>query len=108
LHLLLASSIRFSAKLDTGFTHTETSPLDWTTSAAVEVITRTAKNTSLAVYLLQSDYRLLREDGTQVANDVLYTDIDSLYLTEYPPERDGEVPASMSKAESPVATDSAP
>lgn len=108
MHLLLASSIRFSAKLDTGFTHTETSPLDWTTSAAVEVMTRVAKKTSLAVYLLQSDYRLLREDGTQVANDVLYTDIDSLYLTEFPPEQDSEVPAPMSKAESPVVTDNAP
>lgn len=108
LHVLLSSSLRFSAKLSKAFTHTETSHIGWTTSAAVEVITRIAKKTSLAVYVIESDYRLLREDGSQVANNVLYTDIDSLYLTEYPPETDEEIPAPTQQPVESVATDTAP
>ncbi|NUT75082.1 Vps62-related protein [Pseudomonas sp. C1C7] len=108
LHTLLSSSMRFSAKLGKAFTHTETSHIGWTTSAAVEVITRIAKKTSLAVHVIESGYRLLREDGTQVANDVLYTDIDSLSLSEYPPETEEEAPAPAQPAVDPVVTDSAP
>ncbi|AWY42304.1 DUF946 domain-containing protein [Pseudomonas putida] len=108
LHVLLSSAIRFSAKLSKAFTHTENSHIGWTTSAAVEVITRIAKKTSLAAYVIESDYKLLREDGTQVANDVLYTDIDSLYLTEYPAETDCNVLTSMQQVVEPVVTDTAP
>ena len=88
LFLLDRSSIKFSARLNKDFIHTDnTSHSDWTTSEEVEVITRVAKNKSVAVYLMQSDYRLLREDGTQVATEIRYTDVDSLYLTEYPSEK---------------------
>jgi hypothetical protein len=108
LHVLLSSSLHFSAKLSKAFTHTETSHIGWTTSAAVEVITRIAKKTSLAVYVMESDYKLLREDGTQVANNVLYTDIDSLHLTEYTTETDCSSPTSTQQPVEPVVTDTAP
>ncbi|WP_433768030.1 Vps62-related protein [Pseudomonas putida] len=108
LHVLLSASIRFSAKLSKAFTHTETSHIGWTTSAAVEVITRIAKKTSVAVYVIESRFRLLREDGAQVANDVLYTEIDSLYLTEYPPETDSKTATSTQQPAESVATDNAP
>ncbi|MCW8276194.1 Vps62-related protein [Pseudomonas sp. PCH199] len=108
LFLLLSSPIRFSARLSKDFTHTETSHSDWITSTPVEIITRVAKNKVVAVYLMQSDYRLLREDGTQVATAIRYTDIDSLYLTEYPPEKDGEVLSPMPGTDSPAPTGNEP
>lgn len=44
------------------------------------------KQTSVAVYQMQSHYELVREDGTQVAVDFGYTDDSSVLLTQYPPE----------------------
>lgn len=106
---LLSSSIRFSARLSTDFTHTETSSISWSASESVEVITKVPKLKFVAVYQIQSDYRLLREDGTQLVTDISYTDTDSLYLTEYPFERDCEVTeTSLPLADSSTATDTAP
>jgi hypothetical protein len=106
---LLSSSIRFSARLSTDFTHTETSSISWSPSESVEVITKVPKLKFVAVYQIQSDYRLLREDGTQVATDISYTDTDSLYLSEYPFERDCEVTeTSLPLADSSTATDTVP
>lgn len=110
LFLLDISSIKFSARLSRDFIHADTSHNDWTTSAEVEVITRVAKNKSVAVYLMQSDYRLLREDGTQVATDIRYSDINSLYVSEFPSEKDNEAVRVMPEQvpEPPAITDTAP
>jgi hypothetical protein len=108
LFLLNTSSIKFSARLSKDFTHTEISHGDWTTCAEVVVITRAAKNKSVAVYVMQSDYKLLREDGTQVATDIRYTDIDSLHFTEYPSEEDPVVAIPAPVKASPKAIDNAP
>ncbi|SUD27525.1 Plant protein of uncharacterised function (DUF946) [Pseudomonas fluorescens] len=86
-----ASSIKFSAKLSKGMTHTETSSDGWTTSTAFEIAATVPANKAVAVYLIQSDYKLLRQNGTQVATDVSYTDGDSVYWSEYPPTRECEV-----------------
>ncbi|NVZ20296.1 Vps62-related protein [Pseudomonas costantinii] len=85
---LLGSSIKFSAKLSKSLTHTETSSNGWTTSTAFEIAAAVPANKAVAVYLIQSDYRLLRHNGTQVASDVSYTDGDSVYWSEYPPTRE--------------------
>ncbi|HCS43758.1 MAG TPA: hypothetical protein DIW52_13165 [Pseudomonas sp.] len=109
LSWLLSSPVQFSARLSKDFTHTEISSISWSASAAVEIITIVPKHKFVAVYQIQSDYRLLREDGTQVAIDISYTDTDSLYLTEYPIESDCEVTdTSLPLADSSTATDTAP
>jgi hypothetical protein len=108
LFQLMNASIRFSARLSNDFTHTQASPNGWLNSAAVEVISRVEKNKSVVAYLMQSDYRLLREDGTQVASDIRYTDTDSLHFSEYPPEKNSEVLSPNPMTEPPVATDTAP
>ncbi|MDY0896758.1 Vps62-related protein [Pseudomonas fluorescens] len=88
---LWGTSIKFSAKLSKGLTHTETSSSGWVTSTAFEIAAAVPANKAVAVYLIQSDYRLLRENGTQVATDVSYTDGDSVYWSEYPPTRECQV-----------------
>ena len=109
LSWLLSSSIRFSARLSTDFTHAEPSSISWSASESVEVITKVPTLKFVAVYQIQSDYRLLREDGTQVATDISYTDTDSLYLSEYPFESECKVSdTSLPQADSSTTIDTAP
>ncbi|WP_308581592.1 Vps62-related protein [Pseudomonas extremaustralis] len=85
------ASGKVSAKLSGGFTHTQTSSEGWTTSTAFEINATVPAHKAVAVYLVQSDYKLLRENGTQVATDISYTDGDNVYWSEYPPARECEV-----------------
>lgn len=85
------ASGKVSAKLSGGFTHTQTTSEGWTTSTAFEINATVPAHKAVAVYLVQSDYRLLRENGTQVATNISYTDGDSVYWSEYPPARECEV-----------------
>jgi hypothetical protein len=103
-----ASLISFSAKLDRRFAHTD-AVNGWSDSAAVDVVAIAQKNRTVAVYQMLSNYRLLRGNGTQVANDVGYTDSNNLYLTEYPPENERENTETQLPMEaSPTPTDTAP
>jgi hypothetical protein len=77
---------KFSARLPEHFTHTETSASGWNEMRPQVVIAMVAKQTAVAVYQMESHYKLIREDGTQVAVDFGYTDDSSVHLTQYPPE----------------------
>jgi hypothetical protein len=94
--------INFSARLDRNFARTEASAAGWSSPKTAEVVAIAPKSKLLAVYQLQSHYDLLREDGTQAGINLPYTDNDSFYLAEYPPE-ESEVNASQ-----PTATDTSP
>lgn len=85
------ASGKVSAKLSGGLTHTQTSSEGWSTSTAFEVNATVPAQKAVAVYLVQSDYKLLRENGTQLATSISYTDGDSVYWSEYPPARECEV-----------------
>ena len=100
--------IKFSAKLSKSFSRTETSSNGWMASKSVEVVAIIPKNKIMAVYQLQSHYELLRKDGTQVAVNIAYTDSDSFYLAEYPPEVDSETTATLPVADISAATNTAP
>lgn len=129
------SAITCSARLGDSFCNTESAPYEWVNSAESEVIALVARKRFAAVYLMQSDYRLLRADGSVVEGHLSYTDMDSLHLSDYPiepepakeaqtgpekqtpPEPDNEpekqpVPAPRTElqapAESPVITNTAP
>lgn len=86
-----ASSIKVSAKLSNTLSHTQTSTSGWTTSKGFEIVAKVPSRKAIATYLIQSNYRLLRQDGTQVADTVSYTDINSVYWSEYPPTKECEV-----------------
>jgi hypothetical protein len=99
--------IGFSARLNRNFARAEPSSAGWSAPKAVEVVAIVPKSKLLAVYQLQSHYDLLREDGTQAGINLAYTDNDSFYLAEYPPE-ESEVKATQPMADLPTATDTAP
>jgi hypothetical protein len=96
-----AQALNFSASLDKHFTHTETSSWGWRDTHPQKVIAIAGKNKAVAVYQLQSTYQLLREDNTPVAIDIEYSDDESLLLTEFPSEENGEI-----KVSTPITTDS--
>lgn len=105
----LPSSISFSAKLDGNFAHTEPSASEWFNAETLEIVTIIQANKTVAFYLLQSDYRLLREDGSEVATGVSYTNLSSLHMTEYPLETNCvDTQPSMRVAELSTVTDNAP
>lgn len=78
--------IKFSARLGETFTHTETSNSGWTTPDIVAVAANVAKNKMMALYQLQSNYDLWRENRTETAINFRYSDRNSLHWLEYPPE----------------------
>ncbi|MFW9083644.1 Vps62-related protein [Pseudomonas sp. P2758] len=78
--------IKFSAKLSEEFTHTQTSISGWTTPDIGAVAANVAKNTMMALYQLQSNYDLWRENRTETAINFMYSDSKSLCWLQYPPE----------------------
>lgn len=74
--------LNFSAHLSREFTHTLRSAKGWSHAAPLEIITYVAPKKAVAAYLLRSEYRLLREDGSQVSGTVVYTNGDHVYLSE--------------------------
>lgn len=81
-HWPVSATSLFSARLSESFTLTE-SASGWNGPAQVEVATIVAKNRAVAAYELQSTYRLLRENRTQVPCELYYIDGNSLHLTQY-------------------------
>ncbi|MGY2440696.1 Vps62-related protein [Pseudomonas sp. SDO52101_S400] len=94
----LQSGMVYSANLSDGFAHNGSTAHEWFNSASADVIALVARQRFAAVYVIQSEFRLLREDGSQVEETISYTDLDSLHLAEYPQE--AEPPAKP--AEEPV------
>ena len=83
----------FSARLNNGFSQCEFHSNEWRNPAPIDVAAVIAGNRSVAVYLLQSDYSLLRADGTRVTSDISYTDSNSLHFSEYmAPQPDSIIP----------------
>lgn len=76
----------FSARLGHDFTQCEIHSNEWLNTAAIDVVAVVDKNRSVAVYLKQSDYRLLRADGWPVTGSFSYTDGSSLHISQYTPE----------------------
>ena len=75
----------------------------------MEVAVVVAKNKAVAAYELQSTFRLLRENRTQVPCELYYIDGNSLHLAEYPPEQEPDViTPSVPVTDSLTLTDIAP
>ncbi|VVP98412.1 hypothetical protein PS918_03924 [Pseudomonas fluorescens] len=100
-------AIDFSANLNERFTHTEKFSDSWWNTAPRDIIAMAAKNKAVVVYQMQSTYVLLREDGTQVAISIDYTDDESLHLSEFPSE-DSPAITPQPMEQLPTATDTAP
>lgn len=76
--------LSFSANLEKEFTHTQRSAKGWSNASPLEIITYIPAQKAVTAYLIQSEYRLLRQDGSQVSATVSYTNGDHVYMSEYP------------------------
>lgn len=92
------SALMFSARLGHDFTQCELHSNDWLNAAAIEVVAVVDKNRSVAAYLVQSDYRLVRADSTTVTEGFSYTDGNSLHISQYTPSEPEIIVASESEA----------
>lgn len=126
----LHDPLLFSARLGHDFTQCEIHSNEWLNAAVIDVVAVVDKNRSVAAYLMQSDYRLLRADGTSVTDAFSYTDGNSLHISQYAPIEpetvvvpasepvvepsaqtsvaDDEISAALAEPELPAATDTAP
>lgn len=101
--------IKFSAKLSEEFTHTQTSTSGWTTPDILAVAANVAKNKMMALYQLQSNYDLWRENRTETAINFRYSDSTSLHWLEYPNEDTSDaIVIALPAPEIPEITDTAP
>ncbi|MGY2375311.1 Vps62-related protein [Pseudomonas sp. SDO524_S393] len=82
-------AMNFSANLEPAFTHTQRSAKGWNEASPLEIITYVPARKAVVAYLIQSEYRLLRQDGSQVASTLSYTNGDHIYMSEFP----GDEPA---------------
>lgn len=93
--------LNFSAHLEQDFTHTQRSAKGWNQASSLDIITYVPANKAVAAYLIQSEYRLLRQDGSQVSTTVSYTSGDQIYMSEFPRE---ESPPAVTQAALEVAS----
>ncbi|UST80177.1 Vps62-related protein [Pseudomonas siliginis] len=123
-------ALMFSARLGHDFTQCELHSNEWLNTATIEVVAVVDKNRSVAAYLAQSEYRLVRADGTAVTEGFSYTDGNSLHISQYAPTEpaiivasepeavedqtvlapatEGEISTSLPEPEESAVTDSAP
>lgn len=79
-----STELAFCAHLDETFTHTQHSAKGWNQPSTFEIFSYIPPGKAIAAYLLHSEYRLLRQDGSQVSGAVSYINGDEVYMSEYP------------------------
>jgi len=100
----IALPLSFSANLDKLFTHTSQSAKGWGSSASLEVAAYVPANQTVAAHLIRSEYRLLRQDGSQLSATVGYTNGDTVYFSDSTAVVPAENPLLPPPAE-PIAAD---
>jgi hypothetical protein len=81
----VSGAFKLSAKLSRSFTHTSSSTTGWSQSTTKTKKANVPSGKAVALYSIQSTYRMFRADGTQVRNlGVSYDTESSTYWTEYP------------------------
>lgn len=91
----LSGAFTFSAKLNKRFTHSNTSIRGWSKAETRTVKTVVPSGKAVAVYSIQSLYKLLRTDESQVSAPVSYDTAHTLYWCEYPPEATPQVKVKL-------------
>lgn len=64
--------LSFSARLDDDFSHTTLSAQGWAAMAMADVMVQVPKNHAVEGYVIKSEYRLFRKDGSQLGPDLGY------------------------------------
>ncbi|WP_025110931.1 Vps62-related protein [Pseudomonas sp. H1h] len=100
----MPTAMAFSAQLEVVFTQSKSHSNEWFNSTPMEIIAFAPKNRTVAVYLIQCDYSLLRADGTTVTSGLSYTDGTSLHISEHTPEEPQVLAPSLQAMAAPLTT----
>jgi hypothetical protein len=85
----VSGAVKISAKLSQSFTHSSSKTTGWSQSTTITKKANVPPGKAVALYTIQSTYRMYRGDGTQIRNKgVSYDTEGSIYWTEYPPAGD--------------------
>lgn len=77
--------LKICARLDLDFTHTATSAKGWGQTSLFEVIAYVPANKSIGAYLIRSEYKLLRTDGSQLGATLKYANGENVHFSELLP-----------------------
>ncbi|UHC84472.1 hypothetical protein LS633_11935 [Pseudomonas sp. NIBR-H-19] len=78
---------------------------EWLDTSAIDVVAVVDSHKAVAVYLIQSDYSLVRADGTPVTTTFSYTDGRSLHISQYTPGTPASTVAAAPEAQVPEVAD---
>ncbi|MFJ7316180.1 Vps62-related protein [Pseudomonas sp. NPDC098747] len=90
--------IMFSARLSPELAQCEIPASEWLDTSPIDVVAVVESNKAVAVYLIQSDYRLVRSDGTSVVY-THFTDGRSLHISQYAPVAPAAIVAQAAEPE---------
>ncbi|MCF5052453.1 hypothetical protein GIW50_16440 [Pseudomonas syringae] len=95
----------FSARLNNAFVHTGQSSKGWTQAASADIAAYIPASKTVAAYVIRSEYKLLRSDGTQLADTVTYVNADHVYFRESlaADAEPGDRPGALMPAGQPVS-----
>ncbi len=77
-----ASPVGFGVQLDRDFTHSAESAQGWSNPTALDVVAYVPGSKAILAYVRQSEFHLLRADGSPLADTVYYTDGEQVYYSE--------------------------
>ncbi len=72
----------FSARLNSQLVHTGQSSKGWSQTAMADIAAYIPANKTVAAYVIRSEYKLLRTDGSQLATTICYVNADQVYFRE--------------------------
>ncbi|MDP2174726.1 MAG: Vps62-related protein [Bacteroidota bacterium] len=76
--------VNASITLSKNFTHTQENTTQWTQETTTSIDVPVPVNTATAAYLLESTYKLYRDDGTLVGSQLDHIPNGSFYITSFP------------------------
>lgn len=100
----------FSARFNSELVHTGKSSKGWSQTAFADIAAYIPANKTVAAYVIRSEYKLLRADGSQLATTVSYVNAEQVHFRESLPAEattDNEL-ASLLPALEPVTQDELP
>lgn len=94
----------FSARLNSDLAQCEIPAREWLDTSPIDVVAVVDGNKAVAVYLIQSDYRLVRSDGTSVVY-THFIDGRSLHISQYTPGAPAAIIAPVAEPEEATVVD---
>ncbi|SFI36611.1 MULTISPECIES: Vps62-related protein [unclassified Pseudomonas] len=78
----LRTNPKSSVRLGSAFTHSSVSSKGWTAPQTTDIAAYVPAHKTVAAYVVESEYTLLRRDASPLATSVTYTNTEQVYFSE--------------------------